>query len=278
MQSEYGEDRADDGRRQFIEDAMAVSEPLDDSLTNTVGETEVGTVLKKFERNKVTPRLVGRGKQIFGGTYMFGGVYEIEGREERIENERMYRDVAEDAGLYAPKILGEYEEYMEFERIDGTPLREYVTRSDADEVAQIGEYLGQSMRNLHENEYAITDFRMSNVFVQENGSLAFVDYEYATDNATNGEKELDQLTLLSSARQLDAETWQPFREGFESGYGEDIGAFVDASTNITSFLHATILERDRHRATNAMRNSSFGQVLHTLRNGAENTDADNERV
>lgn len=266
MADEYQQTEVD--RRYFIEEALEESEELGDSLTNRVGKTYVGTVLKRFEKRPKTSYLTAIGKKLFGHSY------DRDTNEDRIENEKNYRDAVEDAGLYTPKILGEFEEYMEFERIDGDPLPEYLSRADKDEVREIGEYLGNSLHTLHDNDYAITDLRISNILVLDDGSFASIDHEYATDHATNGEKELDHLTLISSSRQLEPDIYQTFRNGFEDGYGKDVDRLADFSSCLSSPVHALLLEHDLHRTWNAMRNASpnLGHRIPNLLHRGEASD------
>lgn len=248
-----GEHR-DEERQYFLEQAMDESEPMDDSsLTNTIGETYVGTVLKRFSRHGLRP---GRSKTPYMaaiGKKLFGGRYEVESAEERIENEKTYRERLNEAGFDTPEIVGEYREYLEFERIDATSIREYLSHTDEDETKRIGEYIGNALRTLHDDDYAITDFRISNILVEDDGTLVTVDHEYATDHATDAEKNLDLMTLISSARQFDPEIYHSFRDGFEDGYGEPVDRKVDIMSAFSSRGHA-IWERDKQRRKNAKKN------------------------
>lgn len=267
------QDSEEEERKYFLDAAIEESEGMEESsLTNDIGKTYVGTVLKKFSKNAKTPYMTAIGKKLFGGKY------EVENVEDRIENEKAYREEVKKAGLYTPDIIGEHEEYMEFERIDGTSLREYVSNADEEETRRIGEYIDEALRTLHDDNYAITDFRISNIIVQEDGTLASVDHEYATDHATNAEKTLDVMTLISSARQLDPDVYQSFRDGFD-GYQEHIDEKADIISAFSAPGHAALMEHDTHRAVNAVKNfdglkkayKTLGERLHNLVHSEDET-------
>ncbi|MCJ7428758.1 MAG: hypothetical protein MUP66_00025 [Candidatus Nanohaloarchaeota archaeon QJJ-5] len=251
------DDEYQQDQRAFIEDAMEESDELGGSLTNEVRETYTGTIMKRFEDRPKTAYFQALGK-------LLGGKVEYETRDDRIENERAYREIAEKAGLYTPDILGQHEEYVEFERVDGDTLPDYLNDADSDEAYEIGERLGESLRVVHDEDYAVTDLRINNIIVTDEDQLASVDHEYATDEATGWDKQLDILTLISSARQVDDTAYESFREGFEHGYDESVDTSVDIMTSATAPLHASLLERDTDRTGNALRNTvqDLGDRLH----------------
>lgn len=242
------DDEYEQSQREFISQAMDDSDELEGSLTNEVTETYTGTIMKRFEDRPKTAYFQAVGK-------LLGGKLEYETREDRIQNERDYREVAEKAGLYTPDILGQHEEFVEFERVDGETLPDYLNETDPDDARDVGEKLGESLKVVHDEDYAVTDLRINNIIVQDDGQLASVDHEYATDEATSWDKQLDILTLVSSARQVDEDSYEAFRDGFEDGYEDTVNTSIDLMTSASAPLHASMLERDKERTTNALKNT-----------------------
>lgn len=235
--------------KEFIREAMSSeeAEPLDGSLTNELAKSQVGTVLKEFSsRPKMAyVQMLGR---------LPARKLEYQDQQSRIENERKFREFSEDTDVYTPEIIGSEDEYVEFETVDGVDMNTYLNEASESEAEEAGHLVGDFLDTIHDRGGAITDLRINNFMMQEEGSLAFVDAEYFTEDASDWEKKMDLITMTSSVKQVDSEAYRSFRDGFEQSYGEDIDLYTDAISSLTSPGHAAALEKDRERTSNSLRN------------------------
>lgn len=242
-------DEGSQSSREFVEEAMnsEEAEPMDGSLTNELAMSQVGTVLKEFSS---------RPKMAY--VQMLGRVparkLEYQDQENRIENERNFREFSQDTDVYTPEIIGTEDEYVEFETVDGLDMNTYLNEASENEAQEAGELVGEFLDDIHNKGGAITDLRINNFMMQENGEMAFVDAEYFTDEASDWEKKMDLITMTSSVKQVKPEAYESFREGFENSYGKDIDIYTDAISSVTSPGHAAILEKDLERTSNSLTN------------------------
>ena len=105
-----------------------------------------------------------------------------------------------------------------------------------------------------ERKGAITDLRINNFMLGYDGSLSFVDAEYFTEDASDWEKRMDLITMVSSLKQVDRESYRGFREGFRESYGGDLDRYTGIISSATSVSHSTFIERDTERIRNALEN------------------------
>lgn len=242
-------DERDQSSREFVQEAMNSegAEAMDGSLTNELAMSQVGTVLKEFSS---------RPKMAY--VQMLGRIparkLEYQDQESRIENERKFREFSEDTDVYTPDIIDAVDEYVEFETVDGVDMNTYLNQASENEAQEAGNLVGEFLDTIHGKGGAITDLRINNFMMQETGDMAFVDAEYFTEDASDWEKKMDLITMTSSAKQVEPEAYRSFREGFEQSYGEDIGVYTDAISSATSPGHAAVLEKDRERTSNSIRN------------------------
>lgn len=226
-----------------------VSEPLDGSLTNELVVTQVGTVLKKFSKRPGMSYVQAAGR-------IPSLNLERQDQQDRIENEEKFRGFISDYDIEVPDILGISDEYVEFERLEGDDLNDYINENP-EEAQEYGREVGEFLNYVHGEEGAITDLRVNNFMVQESGELAFLDSEYFVEDANRWEKEMDLITLVSSLKQVDPEPYGSFREGFEEEYDGRTDRFADTVSSVTSQVHARGLERDPERSANAKNNTVF---------------------
>lgn len=222
------------------------SESLDGSLTNELVETDGGTVVKKFSsRPKMAyVQMLGR---------IPSGKFEFQDRASRIENERIFRNYMEDMDVYIPDILRVEDNFVEFEKVEGEDMNTYLNQASPSEAYEAGKLAGDFLYQLHDEDAAITDLRINNFMMRDIGGLAFVDAEYFSEDATDWEKQMDFITLASSAKQVEPEAYKGFREGFQESYG-DIRLSSDMISSITAPGHAVLLEQDKDRLRNSAGN------------------------
>ena len=235
--------------KEFVEEAMnsEEAEALEGSLTNELAVSQVGTVLKEFSKRPKMAyvQMLGR---------VPAGKLEYQDQHSRIENERDFREFSEETDVYTPEIIGTEGEYVEFETVDGVDMNSYLNEASENEAEEAGNLVGDFVEDIHGKGGAITDLRINNFMMQEEGGLAFVDAEYFTGEASDWEKKMDLITLASSVKQVDSEAYRSFRDGFEQSYGEEIDFYTDAISSVTSPGHAAVLEKDLERTGNSLRN------------------------
>jgi tRNA A-37 threonylcarbamoyl transferase component Bud32 len=218
---------------------------LEGSLTNNIVKTGVGTVLKEFS-NKPKMSYVQAAGRIPGLTL------ERQDQQDRIDNEQKFREFISDYNIDVPDILGVEDNFVESEALNGTDLNDYIN-DNPDRAEDLGAEVGDFLNYVHGNDGAVTDLRLNNFMVQSDESLAFLDAEYFVEDANYWEKEMDLITLASSAKQVKKESYEDFMEGFTSNY-RDIDATQDVISSVTSLGHAALLERDPERLKNAAEN------------------------
>lgn len=94
---------------------------------------------------------------------------------------------------------------------------------------------------------AIKDLRLSNIHVEDSGEelrLYFIDHEYSKIEANYLMKELDYLTLFSSARQTG--NFKSFFEGFKNSDADTVYLSLILSIFVFGY-HAVLLGRDKER-------------------------------
>lgn len=235
----------------FVEAEMQSDEatPLNGSLTNDLVETQVGTILKRFSKRPKMAYV-----QMAGRT--LSGKIEFQDQESRIENEENFREFISDYDVDMPEVLGVSDEYVEFERVDGVDMNTYLNQTDKEEAAEMGDRVGEFLNYVHGNDGAITDLRINNFMIDYDGELNFVDAEYFSEDATDWEKRMDLITMVSSLKQVDSESYSSFKEGFKDSYNGDIDLYTEAISSTTAPIHAALLERDIERIRNAKYNMS----------------------
>lgn len=226
-----------------------VSEPLNGSLTNKLVKTQVGTVLKEFSEK---PRM----SYVQAAGRVPALRLERQDQQDRIENERNFRNFISDYDIEVPDIIGVSEPYVEFERLDGEDLNDYLNENP-DEAEQDGREVADFLNYVHGNGGAITDLRLNNFMVQDSDELAFLDAEYFVEDARDWEKEMDLITLENSLRQVSGEVYIGFRAGFDEEYGGQIGDRDERIASLTSPGHAAILEKDYERFKNSVLNLKY---------------------
>lgn len=240
-----GSDDGDD----FVEEEMSSDEAtaLDGSLTNDLVETQVGTVLKRFNRRPKMAYVQMAGRAL-------SGKVEFQDQEARKDNERRFRDFVSEYDIEMPDVLGVSDEFVEFERVDGMDMNTYLNQVGTGEAEEMGHHVGEFLNYVHGRDGAITDLRINNFMIDYEGDLNFLDAEYFSEEATDWEKRMDLITLVSSLKQVDGEAYMSFREGFEESYSGEVDGYTEVISSATSPLHAALLERDSDRLRKSLGN------------------------
>ncbi len=231
---------------EFLEEEMdsPESETLGGSLTNDLVDTQVGTVLKRFNQRPGMAYI-----QMLGRVP--AGKLDFQDRDSRIENEEEFREFISEYDVEMPEIIGSEDGFVEYERVDGQDLNTYLNQAEQDEAVEMGEQVGEFLGYIHENDGAVTDLRINNFMIDYEGDLNFVDAEYFSSEATGWEKQMDIITLVSSLRQVDEEAYRSFRKGFEEKYGEKVKSYSTGISSLTSLAHSALIEREPERVRNA---------------------------
>jgi tRNA A-37 threonylcarbamoyl transferase component Bud32 len=154
-----------------------------------------------------------------------------------------------------PTESDEVEVWMDY--LEGEQAKEAIMNSPED-ANWFGEELGDVLDYVHERDYRIFDLRLKNFLIEENDgggykNLGLVDQEFAFQDESKPTREVDIGNLLSSAMQLDYDSFESFYEGFEDSYSSEIDQDVVGFARIVSTLHAAE-EGDFKRAYRAWNN------------------------
>ncbi|WP_414838287.1 hypothetical protein ACK3SF_02695 [Candidatus Nanosalina sp. VS9-1] len=164
-------------------------------------------------------------------------------RHRRIRNEVKMTGLIEKAGIRTPEILEVVDNMIVFQKISGKSGFRYLSECGEDEASQFGERIRDFLDELHSLDVALKDVRLSN-FIVSNGEVFSIDHEFASLEAGKLFKILDELTVLSSARQTP--NYHDFAEGFNPHrYAVYLSVF-------TAFYHILIFNRSRERLKNLL--------------------------
>lgn len=301
----------DDAGHDELKDAFQGAEPLEGGLTNDVRRTEYDTVIKEFAEEPPLAHVlhaynIGQGLAADAAEMRvdeavaalddpdLGTAQDIYDRaaehhepitqDDRMDAELAAEAVLDELGIRTPAITAHDAELMEYECIDGTPLPEYWQETDTDSAYEAARQFGEDLAEMHDAGLARRDNRPENTLVEDDGTLAYIDHEYATTEATEADQTADLITFVSGARQMEPELYETVREGFEDGYGAEAGTLVDLASPGSSVGHAVIEEgkelRDTYRearedgsVTGAVRETVDTAASHDydrLRNAVEN--------
>lgn len=237
-------------------------EVYDGGMSNRVWETEDGDVGKLMDPVPKTALFTAAGNRMYGDP----GYPSL---DDRMANEE---DVAEDfealTWFDTPEVLETAGNALRMERMEGMMFKDWAVDADPRAVYRVGYRTGSDLRRYHEAGGALIDARTSNMkvdegtpaapskpeFLEQDPSLAWMDFEYGTGDASETDRDLDMLTLVNSARHLDPERYGEFMEGVEDGYGVEVTDRIHAIANVTSKVHARYLEDRPEWEANAERN------------------------
>lgn len=225
------------------------AERLPGGLSNELWESADGDIIKRMEEKPGTRYSVALGNVLADG-------FHIPTYEERRMNEEEMPDIFSRTGTNTADVQAFDENYKKESKVPGSPLKD--ADLDPDEVYRVAYKFGSNLRRFHNEGYALTDARLSNLLVDSEQSdtpskpdylpddplQSWVDFEYAKTDASEREQEMDHITLISSARQLSPDRYEAFLDGYEDGYGEEVDDTVHLQANITSPLHAGVQEPD----------------------------------
>lgn len=212
-------------------------------LTNDVFFTEKGTVVKTYSRYPFTSFL-----EFF--TSLLNGKINYISREERMSNEIKMKELINELGFGTAQVLKVGEESIEFKRVPGIDGFNFLKQASNTDSEEFGRKVGDFLYELHEKDVAMNDFRLSNIHVSDNLELYYLDHEYSKLEANSLMKEIDFLTLFSSARQTG--NFHPFLEGFKRS-NSSLKYFPLTLSIFIFGYHALLLERDKEKFVRGMK-------------------------
>jgi len=296
---------------ESLTEAFEDAAPLEGGLTNDVRRTEYDTVIKEFAEDPPLAHVlhaytIGQGLAADAAELRIDEAvetldepdagtaqaiykratehHEPVTQESRMDAELDAEAVLDELDIRTPAITAQDGELMEYEHIEGTPLPEYLQEADTDAAYEAAQQFGEDLAAMHDAGLARRDNRPENTLVEDGGTLAYIDHEYATTEASEADQTADLITFVSGARQLEPELYEIVREGFEDGYGAEAGTLVDLASPGSSIGHAVIEEgkdlQDTYREaredgsmTDAMRETVDAAASHDydrLRNAVKN--------
>lgn len=220
---------------------FAVKKYFEDGDTNEVFLTEKDTVVKKFSRFSLPPVTISLACVLLGHPRFFT-------RENRMESERKIRE-KELGGLKFPEILFSGKDFMEFEYIEGTSLKQKAL--DLDKSGEVGRKLGEVMNNLESENVFLIDFFLEN-FIETEEGLYHIDSEYTGFRNSFTNNLMDLLSIILTLKLLPQENYRKALKGFKSVNGE-ISLFEMSLVNFLTLVYALVLG-SRQEFLNAVRN------------------------
>lgn len=234
------------GKEEDLENRLEGAEPLGDGYTNRVYLTERDTVIKVYDRFPLTSVLA-----YITNLTGFDPYYPT--RSRRMKMEVRVKEELKDTGLSVPEVVWRDDTAIEFTRVEGEPLRDYVVEATPTETRTLGRRLGSALLDVHGKNVVLKDLRIANLYA--NGDeIASIDHEYGDVKAKHWEAGWDLLTLLSSAKHVPPPNYRAFLEGFQASYG-DVPLITRIASSMTSPLHALFFEHDLNQFWNSIRNS-----------------------
>lgn len=225
-----------------LDDKIRDAEPAEKGLTNELYFTD-SRVIKVYSKYPVTSFL-----ESF--TELLNGKLTYLDRTQRIENELRTKEVIRDLGFNSPEVVDRGEDYLCFERISGSDLFSVLRSSEGETAYTLGNRIGDFLEEIHRQDLAIKDFRVSNIHIDKEEELYFIDHEYSRLEANRLMKKTDQLTLFSSVRQTG--NFSSFLAGFKESKN-DLSYFALILSIFVFGYHAILFERSIRNFSNGMK-------------------------
>jgi len=228
---------------EYFEKLKREAGEKDAGLTNDVFFIEKGTVVKTYSRYPLTSLF----ESITG---VLNGRLNYISRDERMRNEIEMKNIIRKLGYNTAEVIETGGESIEFERVPGIDGFAFLTEASGLEAEKFGRQIGDFLSELHSNDVAMNDFRLSNIHVDENLELYYIDHEYSEVEANSLMKKVDQLTLFSSARQTG--NFSVFLKGFKKSES-DLSRFSLVFSIFIFGYHAIFLERSMKKFVNGLK-------------------------
>jgi len=212
------------------------AEKDEEGLTNEVYFTD-NKVIKIYSKYPLTSFLVSLTTLLTRPKYYSRG--------DRMKSENQATKIIEQAdSVGVPKVLESDQDTMIFEKITGSSGHDYLNKCTGDEAYELGVSLRNFFQQIHSENFALRDARISN-FIIQNQKIYSIDHEYADLNSNKVTNFIDELTLISSIRQTN--NYQSFKKGYNPGRTALSLSFF------TSIAHALLLERSLPRTKKAIK-------------------------
>jgi tRNA A-37 threonylcarbamoyl transferase component Bud32 len=237
---------------------------LEGGKTNDLRITQDGTLIKKYSLGSPWS-IIQTGARMKDGRIV-GVNIPLPRVDQRTFGEHNFREVY-DGDVRIPEIIETEAPFIEMEFIESEDLLDYLE----DNPEEVGEYASEvadfTLEN-HLEDRAFTDYRGSNFIVPDDqeDDLAYVDAESFTTEATDWDKAMDLITLISSVRQRDfyEEFVGKFMQEYK-GKDEDLDNIAEsipyrAFADLTSIGHS-VVDVDYQRFKNAAQNAASKKLM-----------------
>jgi len=144
-------------------------------------------------------------------------------RKTRTRKEAKILEQLQQLGIPAPRLLNKDEQQgtitMTF--IKGIQLKEVL-----DTNPQQAEHVGRHLTTLHDNNIIHGDLTTSNLILQEDGTIALIDFGLTTHSTRIEDKAVDlhlfKQALKSKHPQVEHKAWRSFLKGYQPKEREEI--------------------------------------------------------
>ena len=212
-----------------IAELLQDAEEDEEGLTNDVYFTDE-YIIKRYSRYPLNSFLMSL-------TNVFSG-FEYYSRKRRMSNEVKTKQLLEDSSFKVPKVIGQNEEFIVFENVEGESGFKYIDNCSEEKALEVGQKLSEFFKSIHAKDIALRDARLSNYPISEN-TICSIDHEYVDLQSNGFIFFFDYLTVLSSARQTD--NYCAFKKGLNPRKASVFFSFL------LSLDHAILLERNWSR-------------------------------
>lgn len=197
--------------------------------TNKVFLTEKGTVVKEFSKLSAPAVTISI-------ACLFSGHPRFFTRENRMKSEEKIRE-KEFEGLKFPELISSGKDFMEFEFIEGTSLKEKALNPQ--EAGEVGKTLGKVLEAGEQEDVFLVDFFLDN-FIETEKGLYHIDPEFSGFTDSSANRLMDLLSVLLTLKLLPSECYREALEGFESVYGS-VSFFEMFLANFVTLVYVSAL-------------------------------------
>lgn len=162
-------------------------------------------------------------------------------RNRRIRNEVKMAELVSNDKVDTADIIEVEDRTIIFEKVPGMSGFNYLSNCSDEEAFKLGQNLKEFLEDIHDKDVALKDCRLSN-FIIDDETVYSIDHEYASLEAGKFFKILDELTVLSSARQTT--NYHSFKEGFRP---HKYAVYLSV---ITAFYHIILFDQELERVKN----------------------------
>ncbi|MFB6216782.1 MAG: hypothetical protein ABEJ72_07420, partial [Candidatus Aenigmatarchaeota archaeon] len=148
----------------------------------------------------------------------FEPMFSKENKAQRIAD---ITEAQEDFSFSFPEVIHRNKEYMELEYVEGVEMSDYLQDARMDVLEDLSYRMGEQMSELHEEGWALRDFNLDNIIVEDSEEENFyiVDAELSKSDPKTVDKIWDVASFLYNAEPGTQERYNRLSRNFCDSYG-----------------------------------------------------------